>query len=227
MDIKSVIKSTPFYKYLYVPFRVKKGLNFKSERHELFVKEGMNALKCFCECMNKTNITYWLEFGTLLGVYRDNAFVPNELDLDIGAPLEYAHEVYKMLTENGFNLVREFHIVGERGLEQTYEYNGTTLDMMYFYKEDDYIYCTGAEFDFKSVTGKPIFAKATSHKFVPFETVSYSFNGINVFIPANTEAHLIEIFGEGFRVYDPNFKGDLNKTYYDLNEKKCIGFVKY
>ena len=46
-------------------------------------------------------------------------------------------------------------------------------------------------------------------------------------VPVNTEEHLIEIFGPGYKVYDPNFKGDLNKVFYSWEEKTGIGFINY
>ena len=227
MNIKSLIKRTPFYSYMYLPYSQKKRNKIKGIRHELFVKEGLNALRLFSESMNEAGIKYWMEFGTLLGAYRDNDFVPNELDLDMGVFLEDADKTYQVLVKAGFRLVREFHVVGECGLEQTYEYRGTTLDVMYFFKKNNQFYCTGAAFDLRDINGKPFFAQTTSHVFKPFDVSDFTFKEIECKVPANIEEHLIEIFGEGFRVYDPNFRGDLNKTYYSFEEKKSIGFVIY
>ena len=102
----------------------------------------------FCE---RNDICYSLAYGTLLGAFRDNSFVPNELDLDIGAYLKDAKQIFNALKKSGFVLVREFHIVGENGLEQTYSYKGTTLDVMYFFHEKSSLFCTGANFDLMKV----------------------------------------------------------------------------
>ncbi len=228
MNVLNIIKSTFIYKYIYHPYSLAKRKKLKKQRRVLFLKEGVNALKIFADCLNSRNIPFWLEYGTLLGAFRDNSFVPNELDLDIGAYLKDAKQIFNALKKSGFVLVREFHIVGENGLEQTYSYKGTTLDVMYFFHEKSSLFCTGANFDLMKVKkNKPFFTQATSHKFKNFQITKYRFYDIDVWIPSNTEEHLIEIYGPTFRVYDPNFKVDLNKTFYPLDEKKCIGFVNY
>lgn len=227
MNIKKIIKSTWLYKNVYYPYRVKKIKNIFQEKRAIFIKEGENALKAFVDSMNKNGITYWLEFGSLLGVYRDGDFVPNEIDIDAGAFLKDARIVYEALVKDGFKLVREFHVVGENGLEQTYEYHGTTIDLMYFFENDGLLWCNGAQFTPTIRKGILFEHVVTSHYFKNFECSDIYFKGIRVAIPSNTEEHLIEIYGEGFRVYDPNFKGDLNKIYYSLSEKKGIGFIYY
>ena len=228
MDIIKIIKSTFVYKYVYLPYSLAKRKKLKNQRHELFLREGRNSLKIFADCLNSRGISFWLEYGTLLGAYRDNSFVPNEMDLDIGAYLKDAKQIFNALQDSGFVLVREFHVVGENGLEQTYSYKGTTLDVMYFYHEDCSLFCVGANFDLMKVKkNTPFFTQATSHKFKYFQISKYLFYDIDVWIPSNVEEHLAEIYGPTFRVYDPNFKVDLNKTFYSLDEKKCIGFVNY
>ena len=227
MNIKEIAKSTWLYKYIYYPYKVNKyKKKFKSKR-SIFIKEGENALKAFVDCMNKNEITYWLEFGSLLGVYRDGSFVPNEIDIDTGVFLKDAGRVYEALVKDGFKLVREFHVVGENGLEQTYEYNGTTIDVMYFFEKDGLFWCNGAQFSPDVRRGVLFEHIVTAHYFNRFECVDIQFLGRKISIPSYVEEHLMEIYGKGFRVYDPNFKGDLNKIYYRLSEKKGIGFIYY
>lgn len=36
------------------------------------------------EVLENNNITFWLEYGTLLGIIRDNDFIPWETDIDLG-----------------------------------------------------------------------------------------------------------------------------------------------
>lgn len=228
MSLKNVLKSTLFYKYIYQPYMIKKSKNVFQRKRHLFIKEGDNALKAFVECMKMNSVTYWLEFGSLLGAYRDGTFVPNEIDIDAGVFLKDAGKVYESLTNNGFKLVREFHIVGENGLEQTYEYNGTTIDVMYFFEKENLYWCNGVNFLPNTIKkGKLSEYVVTAHFFNKFDCTTIKFLGIEVSIPSNVEEHLSEIYGSGFRVYDPNFKGDLNKIYYDSKVKKAIGFIYY
>ena len=228
MDIRTLIKKSWLYKGIYQPYRFRQEKAIEDRKHTIFVEHGADALIHFAQCMQKSGIDYWLEFGTLLGAFRDGAFVPNELDLDIGAHLHDAAQIYQVLTENGFRLVREFHVIGDNNLEQTYEYQGVTLDMMYFSQEGDKMWCYGAFYDpWKCKIGRPFFHQVTAHYFRPFGIGKILFLGTEMCVPENTEEHLIEIFGNGYKVYDPNFKGDLNKIYYPWEEKKGIGFLYY
>lgn len=177
--------------------------------------------------MTEHNITYWLEFGTLLGAFRDKAFIPNDFDLDVGTDLSNANSMYKALTKSGFRLVREFHVVGENGLEQTYEYKGVTIDIMYFFLKEGYLWCNGVSLPARRQWGKLTHAQVTAHWFTPFRTKTFECFGLDVLIPENTEQHLREIFGDGYKIYDPDFPGDLNKIRYPIKEKVATGFVYY
>ena len=225
MEIKKLLKNTFLYKKIYYPRVEKKRNAWKSKIREAFLKEGENALREFVNCMNNEGITYWLEFGSLLGAYRDGAFVPNELDLDVGVYLKDANKIYSTLQQNGSRKIRENHEVGENGLEQTYEYKGTTIDLMFFYEKDGKLWCDGALFPKNVKSGKYFDYIVTSHFFKPFVCCDFNFLGMTVSVPSNTEEHLIEIFGPGYKVYDPNFKVDLNKVFYYNGEKKGYGFI--
>lgn len=227
MNLRSFLSKSLIYKYIYHPIKLKQIRQWQENRHQLFVENGAEVLRRFVECMEQNGITYWLEFGSLLGVYRDGEFVPNERDLDIGVRLNDARRVYKALINNGFSLCREYHIVGENGLEQTYELNGVTVDLMYFYEEDGLMWCDGSVTPSKVRGNELFYHKVTAHHYEKFGVKTIPFLDFQVSVPDNTEHHLIEIFGPGYRVYDPNFKVDLNKVFYSMDEKKGFGFRNY
>jgi len=225
MSVKDTLKNTFLFKKIFVPIANSRRRKIYNRQIELFKEEGLSLLTQFVECMASADIVYWLEFGTLLGAYRDGKFIPNDFDIDVGVWLKDAKRINKVLVQNGFRLVREFHVVGENGLEQTYEYHGITIDIMYFYESDHLYWCNGATFPKQK--NKIVKVQVTAHWFKPFGIAKMTFLGLEVPIPDNVEEHLIEIFGEGFRIYDPNFPGDLNKKRYPLEEKWGMGFVFY
>ena len=227
ITLKEPLKHTFVYRNIYVPIITARTRRNIARRRTCFKEGAEELLRKFVTCMDEHDITYWLEFGTLLGAYRDHEFIPNDFDLDVGTYLENANIVYCSLTNNGFRLVREFHVVGENGLEQTYEYKGVTIDVMYFFKKENNLWCNGVTLPPRRKWEKVTTTMVTAHWFSPFGTTTILFKGLNVKVPDNTESHLIEIFGTGYKVYDPDFKGDLNKTRYPLSEKTAIGFVYY
>jgi len=51
-------------------------------------KEARHALKKVKQALDKKNIEYWLDAGTLLGAVRENRFIPWDHDIDLGAWLK-------------------------------------------------------------------------------------------------------------------------------------------
>ena len=142
-SISNILKKTYLYRNVYHPYVASQVEASVRRRHSLLLREGATLLYEFIRCCTDMQIPYWLEFGTLLGAYRDGAFIQNDTDLDVGAYLQDARRLNQALTQAGFRLVREFHVVGENGLEQTYEYHELTIDVMYFYEQEGYVWCNG------------------------------------------------------------------------------------
>jgi len=46
--------------------------------------------------LEKNNIPYWLDDGTLLGIIRDGMLLPWDVDIDIGVPGEYGEKVFSL-----------------------------------------------------------------------------------------------------------------------------------
>jgi len=55
----------------------------KTFRNKKNVKDTLKVFKIVIETLNKYEIKYYLDFGTLLGIVRDNALIPWDNDIDI------------------------------------------------------------------------------------------------------------------------------------------------
>ncbi len=66
-------------------------------------------LRIFHEVCRKLNLTYWLDWGTLLGAVRHNGFIPWDDDLDVAMPREDYNKAKTVLVDEfsrlGFNTV--------------------------------------------------------------------------------------------------------------------------
>eukprot|EP00126_Sphaerothecum_destruens_P003509 Sdes_comp17259_c0_seq1m6452 len=56
----------------------------------------------FSTTLEANNITYWIDFGTLLGAVRHKAIIPWDNDLDVGIYAKDYDTVHRLLTESGY-----------------------------------------------------------------------------------------------------------------------------
>lgn len=56
-----------------------------------------------CHILDKIGVKYWLSRGTLLGIHRDNSFLPNELDIDIDIFTD--DDVYRIIQSFPYDVV--------------------------------------------------------------------------------------------------------------------------
>lgn len=116
------------YNYIFLFYRRNKRFKEKGEQVLLKAKYALESI----------NLHFWVDFGTLLGIYRDNALLPNDLDIDLGVFLkDYSPKIEEAMRKFGFTLLKEYVIDEKKyGLEQTYELNGVTVDL-FFYSHND------------------------------------------------------------------------------------------
>ena len=143
LKLRRKIKENKFLFALLSPFV---GLNrfifqyyLKNKR---FKNNGEMVLLNAHNALNSINLQHWLDFGTLLGVFRNGALLPNDLDIDLGVFLkDYSPDIEKAMIDYGFVLIHEYEIDGKRyGLEQSYQYKGVKVDLFYYNSNKDYIF---------------------------------------------------------------------------------------
>ena len=80
-DKKEVIKKSKVVR------KILDNINLKnSQKRNVVVKNyGQEVLKIMYEECNKIGIDIWLDFGTLLGWYREKDFISFDMDMDFGA----------------------------------------------------------------------------------------------------------------------------------------------
>ena len=93
MSILDLIRKTYIYR-VYHKKQVEKLARNIELRKLYFRKEGELLLTKFTEALNSNGIMFWLEFGTLLGYYREHDFISHDCDLDFGVNLcEVCHRL--------------------------------------------------------------------------------------------------------------------------------------
>jgi phosphorylcholine metabolism protein LicD len=156
-----------------------------------------NMAKDIIYILNKYNINYWVDFGTLLGIIRENDVILYDTDVDIClVDTPELHEKMKLVKEDmiklGYNLKKM-----DWSAYRIYKY-GFYTDL-YLNKKDDinkqYIGATGETSNISySLIGTP--------KYIKWNKVN-----IDVKVPENINETLIYRYGEDYMTPKRNFKG--------------------
>lgn len=231
-QIKECMKSIPFFMGCYnAYYQLRFGRRIK-KRNQYFLQENGPLFHKFTQLLNDNGIVFWLEFGTLLGYFREHDFIKHDFDLDIGAHLSDAKTIRKILTENGFTLIRDFS-AKDGGKEETYRYLHTTIDLFYFRIDEDnpsiqYCYTFKAPvFPIKRKQLNKTLTMTVRRKEAPnngFEKTI--FKDCNVYIPQKTDEYLTYHYGEDFMTPNPNFNPEnylVHTTYYSHDEMSGTG----
>lgn len=84
-------------------------------------------LRLFHEACHKYQLTYWLDWGTLLGAVRHNGFIPWDDDLDVCMPREDYNKAKTIITQAFADL--GFNTVVKNAIYIWHEKNGVALDI--------------------------------------------------------------------------------------------------
>lgn len=236
--MKNVLYKTLIWRFLGFLKRKVRGrriekLNAKLSAH--FEVESQELLHRITTVFNQNGIVLWLEYGSLLGYYREHDYLPNDDDFDFGAFLEDAKIIRELLLSNGFEIVRYYKDINTGGIEECYRYGNmhTTFDIFYFSKNDDHLVTTG----FKPILNMnkkcnlkkevPFCVREIVFPYTDFEKIQ--FKGEFLYIPVDAKEHLASHYGPDFMTPQKHFNNNAapNVTHYSYEERPAIGWMKY
>lgn len=231
--IKEALKKTILYK-LYWAIKKRKRDKRKSAVNDAFRREAIAVLGHFSEAMISNGLVFWLDYGTLLGYYREHDFIAHDYDLDTGAWLKDHERIKDVLEKAGFELVRYYYLKNEDGLEECYKHKDyqTTIDVLYFMEANDQSYCYSFEplvaMNKKKYLNKLQPSRARLWSFAKITPILTYFKGINVYVPDDTAQHLASTYGDSFMTPIPDFpvKGRPNMREFSYEDKPACAFLK-
>ena len=154
-------------------------------------QEILTTLFKITQELTKNNIKYWLDGGTLLGLYRDGKIMEHDNDVDLGVFYNTdTTQVKKIILNLGYPIENE-----KEGRKLTFRCPKFSIDIWGFYGENEKQYwhrAWGVGFYFK--------------KEILDNLVLLTIDNMSFYIPSNTETYLYEIYGEGWKVPNPNFR---------------------
>lgn len=203
-----LIEGTPFH---YDRLDVELGALDKNN-----AREFLSLLKWEFE---KSNIMFFLNFGTLLGAYRDHDFINNDVDMDLGIFEKDMITFYRLiprLDQLGVKLCREWG-----GVFFSFIYKGVVCDFNVYYKAKfPYHYY------FWGVSEGEYTPKKLLSEFKP-----YNFMGEQYMIPEKVEDYLKFSYGKDWRIPIKGKPGDAIPKWMVLERlyrkvKRKIRFLK-
>ena len=115
----------------YINNRSSKSLEIKRANIQ---KNGLSVLEETLNMLNNIkDVKAFADFGTLLGIIRENGLLKHDLDIDtavLGKPNLYRY-VTMLMERNGYKIWREYIIDG-KVVEQSYHYKDTKVDVNYY-----------------------------------------------------------------------------------------------
>lgn len=206
---KDFVKKLPIIKQI----NDKANIDLDSSRNNLLKENFYKILRdIYLEKDNYFDI--WLDFGSLLGMYRNNGFVPTDFDMDFGVRYDQLDDFYKfmkILEDKGYKKTREF-LYDNIPVEYSYNYQGLNIDFVIYRNSNDYIETETIAY-LQSLKGNITNVEVYRFK-IPFsELENYSYKDIVINIPKNPEKYLEAIYGKDFNIPVLNYNWRANPIY--------------
>ena len=182
--------------------RTKKLEDARRQCFKLYAKECLELVK---ETLDKEDLEFWLDYGTLLGAVREKDFIAHDLDIDFGMMYSNSEEkIENAFKKVGISKYREFVLDG-KVVEQTYNYKGLCFDIFYYFSDEKHMWTYGftyknnklekVSYDNKDVSkgfqGMKYFVKKRGLEKLEFKGIEYC-------VPEDPRGYLQENYGPSY-----------------------------
>ena len=216
-DKKDIIKKLPIIKTL----NNKANIELDSRRSSLLRENFQEVLKIIYNSELK-KYDLWLDFGTLLGFYREKDFINHDLDMDFGIIINDYNdflEKEKYLLKNGFSRTKEFYYKN-RLVELSYSYKGLNVDFIVYRRKADVIE-SDTIFFMTNALGKPTRYEVYNYSLPFSELEEHNFKAVEIKVPNNAREYLSKLYGEDFEVPNTNYNWKENPIYKRVSSEEA------
>lgn len=153
----------------------------------------------------------WLEFGTLLGAYREKRVIKHDTDIDLGVmENDVTPQLLESLKANGFKPRKKYIIKSKCDLlngfvaEYNFLYDGIiSVDLFIFKQRKNSKHCFNFELPERKINLKLFRKKDNALRISEIRLHSFELTTMYLFenpfyAPSNTNEHLVEIYGADF-----------------------------
>lgn len=198
-QIKNALKQCSF---IMVPYRALNRYMWALKKKywgHYFKKYSLEAMAEIHKALDDFGKSYFLNMGTLLGVYRDGRLIMGDMDIDLGAQIEEEEEMLRLqeyLKDRGFKHLLSFCTDKFGLIQDTFEYKRVRIDINYYWKEGNNDVCY-------ILYGGDKIVKLTCQHIE--RTKKITFKDIKVSVPDDIERYLEDRYGPTWRTPDPNY----------------------
>jgi len=211
----------------------------KHKKFKILAPEALVKLSKLFLSYHEQPIDVWLEFGTLLGAYRNNRLIEYDYDLDFGIKENFmTAEFIEYLAQAGFSLKHTFKIKSEDERldgfisEYTFSYSDIVLIDFFIFKELNGKICSFAFDAEEGLTWDETLEKYSQclrtirRDFSLFQLSPFYFYDTNFYVPDNIETHLMEAYGADFMTPKKYSYSDRPREYEHLLDVSTLGYMK-
>ncbi len=182
--------------------------NQLKDRKKAIKNDGFASIIEIDKTLSAANCVHFVDFGTLLGFVREGKLLAWDFDVDFGIKTGDGftwQDLRKLMNSISFSLVKQFSF---RGVvtEQTYARNGVFVDFFCHFDSDSsscyYVYFYDKDQEEESTDLK---VKVTTTVSLS-ETTELPIEGGVVSVPKEYEQYLADVYGENWRIPDPDWK---------------------
>jgi len=230
MDIKKTFKKIkPLYSIYYRFIGSKREMKVIEEKKNALQLRGGEILNLIDDTLKDSQISYFLDFGSLLGIVRDHGFIKWDSDMDYGIIIdeEFSYDyLEKLLNKVGLTKIREF-IVNDLVVEQTYSKGSLTIDFFAHFIEDNeaesVTYCCFKKKDFSYNREEQFHVSRLTMRAIR-SIDRLSVGDIEINVPNDPKKYLASIYTDNWRIPDPNWVSEKGPAW---NEIPCsFGYCK-
>lgn len=153
-----------------------------------------------------TELCFFFDMGTLLGIVRDGKLMKYDYDIDMAVKTSEEKDkatLRRLLIDNGCKLLME-DVVDDIGVvEESYKLNGVKFDVNYYMNEGESDICYLLYKDPESTATRLNVVKLSCDEIKG--TVKVPFQGMLISIPENAEAYLAQRYGDNWRIPDKGY----------------------
>lgn len=199
-----------------------------SDRVSDVQNNGLKAISEITDVLSGNDVDFFVDNGTLLGVVRENKLIRWDYDIDLGIIINEKFswlDLENAMKRIGYEKDHQFRLFDEI-TEQTYKRGGMYVDFFNhinddsttsfycFYRDDKVEYSSSNEMsvlELKTV-------KITGTKQIDLE------DGVKVYIPLEAEQYLAGLYGESWRIPNPNWVSGSGPAC--IHREDCFGYYE-